>query len=484
MKKISYMIMAAAMMLGLGVTASAQQNLRSGYFLDGYTYKYKMNPSAQGERGFFAIPVLGNLSIGLESNLALSNFVYPGENGPVTFLHPSVSDATFLDGLKDYSEINANINTSILAAGFRIGKSYHTVDLSLRTDIGTALPKDMFRFMKVGASDGNTMYNFSNIAAKADARLELAYGYSRPITWWLTAGARVKLLMGLAKADMCLDEMNLALNADAWTVKASGELALSAPVTIPTKAESADPASYTYSPDALDWSNIGLPSTSELLSIIKNPSNFGAAIDLGLTAYFLDYFTASASILDLGFMKWNNAMTAATPTTSWTFDGFKDLGVEGGESIGNQLSGMGEELLNSFNFQKTSEAAAETSRLAMTLHVGLEARMPFYERLSFGILGTRRFDGNFSWTEGRVAANIAPVNWLSATANYAVSDFGHSVGAALNLHTSFITLFVGTDSLLPFSNVTPQFIPIDSWNTNVTVGLNLALGKYNGRFSD
>ena len=60
MKKI---IISIAIILSLSaMTLNAQQNLRTGYFMDGYTYAYKMNPAFQGERGFLAIPVLGKTS--------------------------------------------------------------------------------------------------------------------------------------------------------------------------------------------------------------------------------------------------------------------------------------------------------------------------------------------------------------------------------------------------------------------------------------
>ena len=69
------MTTALALLLS-AVTAIAQQNLRTAYFLDGYTYKYKMNPALAPERSFISVPVLGNLSLGLESDLGLSNFLY------------------------------------------------------------------------------------------------------------------------------------------------------------------------------------------------------------------------------------------------------------------------------------------------------------------------------------------------------------------------------------------------------------------------
>ena len=88
------------MMFLITLPSSAQQNLRSGYFLDGYNYKYKMNPAMAPNRGFFAMPVLGNVGIGLESNLGLSDFLYPTESGRLTtFLSPRVSSEVFRESV-------------------------------------------------------------------------------------------------------------------------------------------------------------------------------------------------------------------------------------------------------------------------------------------------------------------------------------------------------------------------------------------------
>lgn len=51
MKKI-HIILGIMAVLAASASAYAQQNLRSGYFLDGYTYRYKFNPAFQGERGY------------------------------------------------------------------------------------------------------------------------------------------------------------------------------------------------------------------------------------------------------------------------------------------------------------------------------------------------------------------------------------------------------------------------------------------------
>jgi hypothetical protein len=72
--------------------------------------------------------------------------------------------------------------------------------------------------------------------------------------------------------------------------------------------------------------------------------------------------------------------------------------------------------------------------------------------------------------------------WFSFSGSYAYSTFGESYGAAINLHPKGLNLFVGLDSFKPLMNMTKQYVPIDSFNTNVTVGLDIAFGKYKGRY--
>ena len=427
------------------VAASAQQNLRSGYFLDGYTYKYKMNPAMAPERGFFAMPVLGNMGIGMESNLGLSDFLYPTESGKLaTFLSPNVSNEEFLKHVPENHRMNMNYDLNILAFGFRTGKSYHTVDLSTRIDGSANVPGSLYSFMKVGSALGDYNWDISNIGMKASARAQLAYGYSRSINEALTIGARVKLLMGMFNLDVTMDKMQLEMSADRWAVEAHGDMILS-------------------------------DNISEF-----SPSSFGFGIDLGATYDFLDYFTASLSVLDLGSVSWNNTTIASTPDTSWSFDGFDNVQMT---SMGEQISEMISDLTGAFAFEKKEVGVKKSAGLAATIHAGIEARMPFYERLSFGMLYTQKIDGVYSFSEGRLAASVAPTNWFSLTTNYAISNLGHSWGGAVNLHLPGFGIFFGLDSLVPLMNVTPQFIPVNAVNTNMAFGINFSFGKYHGRFA-
>lgn len=179
MKRIYIVIFAFVLSSVAAVSVRAQQNnLRTAYFLDGYTYNYKLNPALAPERGFFAVPAVGNLGIGLESDLALSTFLYPTADGKMmTFLDDRVSNETFLNKLNKRNLLNANANVSLIALGFRTGKSYHTLDLSAKANINANLPKDLFAFIKTGTENGASSWDISNAGIHADTYLELAYGF-------------------------------------------------------------------------------------------------------------------------------------------------------------------------------------------------------------------------------------------------------------------------------------------------------------------
>lgn len=463
MKKILYIIFAACLLVPCA--ASAQQNLRSGYFLDGYIYKYKMNPAMAPERGFLAMPVLGNVSVGVETNLGLSTFLYPADSDRLTtFLSPRVDNETFLSNIADNNRVNLNFDMTLFALGFRTGRAYHTIDVSLRADGGMNVPGDFFKMVKVGGALGDTSFDISNVGFRSYTCAELAYGFSRSFGDNLRVGLRAKVLAGLFNFDIVMDNMTLETGAERWSINTHGNMILSAPVSFMTDEN-----------NLLDWSTIDTDGWEEK---IVTP-NVGFALDLGATYDFLDYFTASFSILDLGFMKWNNTVIAETPQTAWVFDGFESIDTD---NINNQMESISDGLQDAFSFEVKESGVSKRTALAATIHAGIEARMPFYERLAFGALYTQQVEGKYSWSEGRFAMSLAPARWFSITTNYAISHFGHSWGGAVNLHLPGFGVFAGVDSFAPYLNVTPQYVPINPVNTNFALGLNFTFGKYNGRY--
>lgn len=128
--------------------AAAQEAPRSAYFLDGYSFRHELNPAFSGERNYISIPALGNLDLGVFSNVGVNTFLYKTEPGSpyklTTFMSPTVDAATFLDKLKDNNRINGNFDVTLLSAGFKAFGGFNTITVGVKSEVGVSLPKDLF----------------------------------------------------------------------------------------------------------------------------------------------------------------------------------------------------------------------------------------------------------------------------------------------------------------------------------------------------
>lgn len=472
MKKLHKLLTVAAL-TGACLTASAQA-LHSGYFLEGYSFRHQLNPAFSGERNYISIPALGNINIGTQGNIGLGTFLYPQANGQLlTFMHSSINGQEFLSGLKDNNRINANINLALLSAGFHAWNGFNTVEINFRSNTSMNLPYDLFAFMKMGMTSDETHYHMENLGIRSDNYIELAFGHSRKINDKLNVGGKLKFLLGGANLSMKITEMDVTMAKDKWMVKANGEMNASLKgLTMPTKAESGKEVSNPSQNDLIDWDNIDVDNTGL--------GGFGMAIDLGASYKVMDDLTVSAALLDFGFMSWNNTIKAVTSNEAWEFDGFQniavdsELGDDDPNSLDSQLDDMGKDLEDYASFHRTENGVKRTSMLGATLNIGAEYVFPFYDKLHFGFLSSTRINGKYSWSEGRLSANVAPVKWVDAGVNYAISSFGSSFGWLLNFHPRGFNFFIGMDHLM--GKVSPQFIPVKSGNMNVSLGFNVTFG--------
>lgn len=208
MKSIRQYMIAGLIVAGAFV-GSAQEASRSGYFLEGYNFRHQLNPAFAPENNYVAIPVLGNLGIGLSSNVGVSTFIYKKPDGQLTtFMNSSVGNDEFLNKLQKNNHVSANLNMTLFSFGFRAFSGYNTVTVSTRAEIGVNLPKDLFSFMKLGMTGPSTAYSFENVRVRANAYAEVALGHQHKINNELAVGAKVKLLFGLGHADARIKTMD------------------------------------------------------------------------------------------------------------------------------------------------------------------------------------------------------------------------------------------------------------------------------------
>ena len=489
MKKIFGIFIVA---LAFSVTVKAQEPLRTAYFLDGYNFVHQLNPALPSARSYFTLPGLGYANLGVQSNMGISTFLFPQENGQLTtFMNSSISSETFMKGLNNNNILNEDVSTALLSIGAWGRKNgFTSIDLNLKTNASINLPRDLFMFMKnVGGAEE---YNISNLGVKARSYLELSLGHTQRINKRLSVGGKVKFLLGVLNADLNIDKMNIRMNESVWSVTAKGSLRGSTGnfVNIPSYAESgAEGSKY---PDQVDFGGIrfnnpfdGANDFSSIMSSIGNCiGGYGVAIDLGAAYEVINGLTISAAIRDLGFINWKSTIYATTDEASWEFTGFDNISFEEGSenSIENQINGLTEGIEDMIVLRK-KPGSSYNEMLAMTVHAAAEYTMPFWKGMSVGALLTSRIQGAHSWTEGRFSLNLALGNVFAISGSYAISNFGSNFGAALNLHSKVFSFYIGADAI-PMHLTTPMEslgigigIPYKPINLGLNFGLTWNLSK-------
>ena len=441
--------------IALGAVSSFAQYTNSGYFTDGYLYRHEINPAFGNQQNYISFPALGNINLGIRGNLNLKDYIYNIDGKTTTFLNPKVDASDFLNNINDKNKFNFDTKIEVLSLGFKSFGGYSTIGVNVRSNIHTMLPKSLFKFAKEGIS--NNEYDISKFDIHADAYSELVLGHSHDLNEKLRIGASLKVLLGLANVDAKFNKAKINLGNDQWTAVTNAEINASVK-GLEYETEISENTGKPYIND-FDVEGFGL-------------NGFGLGLDLGAEYKLNDSWKFSAALTDLGFLSWNNNMLATTNGDKcFTTDDYKfSFDDEKSNNFEDELERLGDGLVGLYELDNAGDQGKRTTKLATTLNLGAEYVLPAYDKLSFGLMNSTRFQGDYTWTEFRLSANIAPVKILSAGVNVAAGSYGCAFGWILNFHPNGFNLFVGMDQTL--GKVTKEFVPLSS-KGSVNLGVNI-----------
>lgn len=440
-----------AAVIALLPASVAAQNLQSGYFDDNYLYRFQSNPAFGNEgHGFVAMPGLGNLNLTTNGTIGVNHILYNVNGKTTTFLNPEVSASKVLDGLKDKSRLGVNLRETALAFGFKGFGGYNTVSVSARADIGIALPKDIFRLAKQGVE--NSTYDLSDLNVRGAAWGEIALGHSRQINKNLRVGATLKFLVGVGSIETNINSAKLQLREDTWVADVDAEIQGSLKnLKYKTEYNEDTKRDYVNGVEVEDFSPI---------------SGYGVAVDLGAVYKLNDDWEFSASVLDLGFISWDNNHVASTNGKQQVVTDDYSFNVDNNDTWDK----FKDNLSMLYQLEDLGDTGSRTSGIGATVNLGAQYTLPVYRRAKFGFLNTTRVNGPFTWTDFRLSANVEPVKFFSAGVNFGVGTFGPSFGWIVNLKTSGFNLFVASDHTP--GKTAKQGVPLNS-NANVNLGINI-----------
>lgn len=440
------------------------QVLHGGYFNRHYLNRHDLNPAFANDSTYVSMPGLGNVNAKTLGNFGYKDVVYdnplyPNESEKqlTTFMNPYLNDP-----LKGFSKgnnmVSGQFHVGLLSAGFKKWGGYNTVELNARAMAYAKIPYRLFEF---AVNTGNQYYDIGDISLMAQGFAELAVGHSRQIDERLRLGAKVKILFGVAKASVEMNDVSADLmNEDEWTVRgdAQAHVSMKGFNYISETKEYEGRNTIYHRVNDIDVNGTGI-------------GGVGLALDLGGFYRINDDWEVSASLLDVGFIHWSNDMYAINKEKSFTFDGFHDLSItkEKVTHAKYQMQDYMDQVTDFYNLRDRGDQGGRITGIGATLNLACEYTLPTYRQLRFGALSSTRLQGKHTWTEARVSANYEPLSWLDGNVSLATNSFTTSLGWMFNIHPKTVNFFIGMDHLL--GKFSKEMIPLSS-NASLSLGLN------------
>lgn len=432
------------------------QFLRTSYFMEGSNQRMQLNPALMPGRGYVNIPIIGSLNATVNSGSLgykdITDIIANSNDGDYF-----MSD-DFMNRLDATNNLNVNLSTDILAAGWYKGKNFWSVNVGLRNDADALIPKSMFQFMnKMNSREfGDNLSDYLNINETINGQkfemnsyAEVGLGFARNITKRLSVGGKVKMLLGVGSLKLDINRIHVETPSAASGNIAKASIQVDATLENSSKfIEISENANRGYVDD-IDLGRFGF-------------AGYGGAIDLGISYRLLDKLTLSASVLDLGFIKWAESNTSISRANrEQTYNLFDPMERREFKNIVN--SG---EILNYDMLQLKTEKneKSHTGGLTSTMVFGAEYAL-LNDWLVVGALYTGRFAKPKTLNELTFSVCIRPKNYFNVAASYSVlQGSGKTFGLALKLGP----LFVGTDYM---------FLGKNTKNANAYLGFSIPLGK-------
>lgn len=445
------------------------QNTNSLYFLENSPINSRLNPAMAPKYTGFGIG-LSNFSFSFQSDIAVNDLFYPGDNGELyTFMHPEVDKDMFLSRLNDNSMVKTTSSIDLFNLGVRINRRHYlSVHTGINFDFGVGIPKDAFRLLLKGMETDQAVTNFDMSKLSLDAMVYSKTGvsFATSPSEFISIGVGVNRLQGFANINMGFDKFTVDASQTQWNIISKGYFQFTGPEEV----------AFSYSEDGYlngIESGFEMNSSGELSNTAYSVSKVGSgySVDLGVTIRPIDILKLSASLTDIGSLNWNKEyIQRAKSDGSFTYDGTDLNELVNNDSQQDDGIKLDEELQQLTHFTKDVNVDSYKSKLTTKLNIGAELGSQF-SKITLGVLSQTGFASNGKYTDLMVAANFKPGSLIQAALTYSLlHGETNSFGAAANIKLLFFNLHLSAD-YIP-TTYTTNMMPVGNSYYNMQMGLN------------
>jgi len=431
------------LLLATVIYDAAAQNSQVLYYMN-LPQRHLLNPAFRPTNAvYIGLPGLSGINFNFNNNFISFQDVFmksPVGDSVISILHPDYDVNRFIEKINDINSFGTQAQVQLFGLGFNAGEDlYIFLDINERVEGNIALPGDILRLAFLGNEQfvGNKM-DLSALTADLRSYTELGFGFSKNFMDDLRIGVKGKLLFGIATASVLNNSLGITVNEDYTHVfDANMAVNISAPFI------------YTENSDGniegIEIDTLRLNSTRKTIKYFLSPENLGLGLDIGAEYKITDRVAVSASITDLGFIRWNRDAKNIRADSRFEFSGIDMLDVYNRDiSIDSLVAEIVDSLANSFNYDNSE--APFTTTIAPGLSVGGSFNLT--KSVSVGLLSYTKFVGKQVREALTLSANVNFGNALSASVGYTAANHRYdNLGAGLAFRTGWVQFYFLTDNI-------------------------------------
>jgi hypothetical protein len=473
--KIKYIL---ALILVIDIASVSAQNSQLMYYMN-IPQNHLMNPALRPSNSvYIGLPALSGIILNSNNNFVnFSDIFIKGQpkDSIISILNPNYNVDKFLAKIKERNFMEFESTIQLLGIGFSVGRDgYVFLDINERFDENIVLPGDLFKLaLKGNGVFAGSRINLSSLRADMKYYREIGLGYSWNITDKLRVGAKGKLLFGIASAAINNQSLGITVNNDySHVFDANMDINLSGPVNVYMDSK--------HNIDSVAFDDTRFKTSSGIRDFISGKKNMGLGLDIGATYDLTDRIIVSASITDLGFIRWKKDVTSLSVDNKFVFNGLNMVDFFNGTKTIDEIGkNMIDSLKNAFIITKSKSAF--TTYLPFGISLGGSYNVT--SKFSLGFLSYTRVISRQLREAITISANINLGNALSASIGYTAANHQYdNLGAGLAFRAGVAQFYLVSDRIpvvwdkIKNDNST---IPIPAnWNTfNLRLGMNLVFGN-------
>jgi hypothetical protein len=426
------------------LTLQAQQG-NTFFLMHAVPQSNLLNPAVQIDcRYFIGIPVLAS------AHLSYSNTAF-------TYNDLAGTDTWNIEGIFDQMHptdlYTAEAWFHPISLGYRRKAFYYTFNIAEKVHGYQTIPRDVAEMTVHGNGPFvGDKASFNGLRPGGYHTREYSLGISKVMSPYLTAGIRAKLLFGKANLTSGRSKMSLATAEDNFSILLDGDYTLNSSFPFTLTEDSAGNI------DGIEMEEI-VP-----LDYMLNRGNPGFSVDLGAIYRYDERITLSASLLDLGFVRWRTDLNNVSGEGEFAY---------GGTDLSTVLVSMGflEEMVDSLmnSLEVTNTRDPYTYFLPTQLYLGGSYRLS--DAISLGAVNRNVIYRSKLHSSFTISAQADLADRLLAAVSWSyLNNTVRNVGLGLAWHGKGIQFHAVTDNLLGF------FYPFDTRTLNLRFGVGMMLG--------